>query len=76
MNRLVIKAQLPEGWDFVEVSGVGVDDANDRVYVFNRGEEPIIIFDREGLIHRHLGEGNVQEDYGICFGPMIHRLLC
>ena len=39
--------QLPEGWSFVEVAGVAVD-SRDRVYVFNRGEHPVIAFDKEG----------------------------
>ena len=30
-----------------EVAGVAVD-SRDRVYVFNRGEHPVIVFDKEG----------------------------
>ena len=40
-------AKLPDGWSFKEVGGVGID-RHDNVYVFNRGEHPMIIFDREG----------------------------
>jgi hypothetical protein len=40
--------KLPEGWSFKEVGGVGVD-SNDNVYVFNRGEHPMMVFDREGI---------------------------
>ena len=39
--------RLPEGWSFVEVAGVAVD-SRDRVYVFNRGDHPVIVFDKEG----------------------------
>ena len=39
--------RLPEGWSYKECAGVGVD-ASDNVYVFNRGEHPMIVFDREG----------------------------
>jgi len=39
--------QLPDGWSFVEVAGVAVD-SHDRVYVFNRGEHPVIVFDKDG----------------------------
>lgn len=39
--------RLPEGWSFVEATSVGVD-AKDNVYVFNRGEHPVIVFDRDG----------------------------
>jgi len=39
--------KLPEGWTFTQVAGVAVD-SRDRVYVYNRGEHPVIVFDREG----------------------------
>src|SRR5207249_10463488 len=35
---------LPEGWNFVEVAGVATD-SHDRVYAFNRGAHPVIVFD-------------------------------
>jgi hypothetical protein len=47
-------AILPDGWSFKEVGGVGVD-SKDNVYVFNRGEHPMIIFDREGNFLRSGG---------------------
>ncbi len=37
----------PKGWTFVEVADVSVD-ADDNVYVFNRGNHPVMIFDRDG----------------------------
>ena len=40
-------AKLPEGWSFQETAAVGTD-ANDNVYVFNRGEHPMMVFDRQG----------------------------
>ena len=40
-------AKLPEGWSFKEVGGVGVDSRDD-VYVFNRGDHPMMVFDRDG----------------------------
>src|SRR6201997_109920 len=40
-------AKLPDGWSFKEVAAVGVD-SHDRVYAFNRGEHPMMVFDREG----------------------------
>ena len=36
--------KLPDGWSFKECAAVGCD-ANDNVYVFNRGEHPVIVFD-------------------------------
>ena len=40
-------AKLPGGWSFKEVGGVGVD-RSDNLYVYNRGEHPMMVFDREG----------------------------
>jgi DNA-binding beta-propeller fold protein YncE len=48
--------KLPEGWEFTQVAGVAVD-SQDRVYVYNRGEHPLIIFDREGNFLTSWGEG-------------------
>src|SRR3954452_21273804 len=48
--------QLPKGWSFVEVAGVATD-SRDRVYVFNRGEHPLMVFDRDGRFLTSWGEG-------------------
>ena len=45
---------LPDGWRLVEVAGVATD-SRDRVFVFNRGEHPVVIFDREGRFHGLVG---------------------
>jgi DNA-binding beta-propeller fold protein YncE len=60
--------KLPEGWHYVEAAGVAVD-SKDRVYVFNRGEHPLIVFDREGNFLRSWGEGRVGRAHGITIGP-------
>jgi sugar lactone lactonase YvrE len=39
--------QLPNGWFHGDVAGVATD-SQDRVYVFNRSEHPVIIYDRDG----------------------------
>jgi hypothetical protein len=39
--------QLPDGWDLFEVVDVVVD-RDDQVYVFNRGEHPLIVFSQDG----------------------------
>ena len=49
-------AKLPQGWSFKECAGVAVD-SKDRVYVFCRGEHPVIVFDREGNFLSSWGEG-------------------
>lgn len=61
-------ARLPEGWSFKEVADVAVD-AEDRVYVFNRGEHPMIVFDREGNFLASWGEGVFTRPHGVTFGP-------
>jgi DNA-binding beta-propeller fold protein YncE len=39
--------QLPSGWTHLDVAGVATD-SQDRVYVFNRSEHPVIVYDRDG----------------------------
>jgi DNA-binding beta-propeller fold protein YncE len=60
--------RLPEGWSFVEATSVAVD-AHDNVYVFNRGEHPVIVFDRDGTFLRSWGEGVFRRAHGITIGP-------
>src|SRR6266852_900520 len=59
-------AKLPAGWSFKEVGGVGVD-GNDNVYVFNRGEHPMMVFDRTGNFLRSWGEGQYPRAHGVHF---------
>ena len=60
--------QLPAGWSLVEVAGVATDSAG-NVFVFNRGEHPVIVFDREGRFLRSWGEGVFVRPHGITIGP-------
>ena len=52
-------AKLPDGWSFEEVGGVGVD-SKDNVYLFNRGEHPMMIFDWEGNFLRSWARANIR----------------
>ena len=61
-------ASLPDGWSFHEVGAVGVD-RNDNVYVFNRGEHPMIVFDRDGNFLRSWGEGMFPRAHGVHMAP-------
>ena len=61
-------ARLPDGWSFKEVGSVGVDK-NDNVYVFNRGDHPMMVFDREGNFLRSWGEGQYPRAHGVHMGP-------
>ncbi|MBI3954279.1 MAG: hypothetical protein HY330_07180 [Chloroflexi bacterium] len=60
--------RLPEGWSYVEVGGVATD-SRDRVYVFNRGQHPVIVFDRDGRFLTAWGEGVFTNPHGITIGP-------
>ncbi len=60
--------RLPEGWSYKEAAAVGVD-SKDNVYVFNRGEHPMIVFDRDGNFLRSWGEGIYPRAHGITMGP-------
>src|SRR5271156_5016447 len=61
-------AKLPDGWSFKEVAAVGVDN-NDNVYAFNRGEHPVMVFDRDGNFLRSWGEGQYPRAHGVHVGP-------
>jgi DNA-binding beta-propeller fold protein YncE len=60
--------RLPDGWQLKDVAAVAVD-ASDRVYVFNRGEHPMIVFDRAGNYLRAWGEGLFKRAHGLHIGP-------
>jgi len=57
-------AKLPEGWEFKDAAAVACD-SKDRVYVFNRGEHPMIVFDREGNFIKSWGEGSYPRAHGL-----------
>ena len=61
-------AKLPPGWSFKEIGGIGCD-AKDNVYVFNRGEHPMIVFDRDGNFLKSWGEGVFPRAHGVHVGP-------
>ena len=56
--------KLPDGWVLDDAAAVAVD-SKDRVYVFNRGEHPMIVFDREGKFLRSWGEGLFKRAHGV-----------
>ncbi len=59
---------LPEGWFYKEATAVDVD-SRDNVYVFNRGNHPMIVFDREGNVLRSWGEGVFTNPHGVTIAP-------
>ncbi|MCE9530823.1 MAG: peptidyl-alpha-hydroxyglycine alpha-amidating lyase family protein [Planctomycetes bacterium] len=61
-------ARRPAGYTWSEVAGVATD-SRDRVYVFNRGDHPVMIFDRDGTFLSSWGEGVFTRAHGITIGP-------
>ncbi len=70
MNYHVDEAWLAlrEAARFVEVAGVATD-SRDRVFVFSRGETPVMVFDRGGHFQFSWGEGLFARPHGITIGP-------
>ena len=60
--------KLPDGWSYKECAGVGCD-SDDNVYVFNRGEHPVIVFDADGQFLRSWGEGLYPRAHGVTMSP-------
>ena len=54
-------AKLPSGMTFKECPGVAID-SQDNVFVLTRGEEPIIVLDRDGNYIRSFGKGAFSAD--------------
>jgi len=65
---------LPEGWSFYEVADVVVGPG-DRVYVYNRGEHPMMVFEADGTFVTSWGEGVFTRAHGVTLGPEGH-LYC
>ncbi len=57
-------AKLPPGEEFGTVSAVATD-SQDRVYVFQRKDPPVVVFDREGNFLSSWGNGNFENPHGI-----------
>ena len=74
-NVYELDFQVVEGWGKLpqdvklgQVPGLTVD-AQDRVYILNRGNPPLIILDRDGNIVAGWGEDVLQDPHGISVGP-------
>ena len=57
-------ARLPAGQTFGNVSAVATDSA-DRVYVFQRKDPPVLVFEREGAYLGGWGIGAFANPHGI-----------
>jgi sugar lactone lactonase YvrE len=61
-------AKLPAGWSWPEVAAVATD-TQAHVFVFNRGEHPVMIFGRDGTFLTAWGEGTFARPHGLFIGP-------
>jgi len=58
-------ARIPHGVTFhSDATSVAVD-SKDRVYVFNRGPQPVVVFDRDGNFLESWGAGEFDRPHGI-----------
>lgn len=60
--------QLPDGYRWSEVAGVATD-RQDRLYVFNRGDRPVLVFAPDGTFLHGWGAGSFVRPHGISIGP-------
>ena len=56
-------AKTPPGWDIGQAEPAV--DRDDQVYVFNRGDHPMMVFDREGNFLTEWGQGVLTDAHGI-----------
>jgi DNA-binding beta-propeller fold protein YncE len=61
-------AKIPQGWTFKDVVDVTVD-VQDRVYMFCRGEHPLMIFERDGSFISAWGEGQFVRPHALTPTP-------
>ena len=61
-------AQLPPEIVLGDVAGIAVDD-KDRVYLFNRGETPIVVLSQDGEVVSAWGRGIFTNPHGASIGP-------
>ena len=61
-------AKCPKAYAWMEVAGVAVDSKN-RVFVFNRGPQPVLVFDSAGEFLFSWGAGLFSRPHGITIGP-------
>jgi hypothetical protein len=59
---------LLDGWSYKEATAVAVD-SKDNIYVFNRGNHPVIVLDTDGNVQRSWGEGIFDNAHGVSVGP-------
>ncbi len=66
-------AKTPDGWSIGQAEPAC--DSQDRVYVFNRGDHPLMIFDREGNFLNEWGREYLTDAHGIFISGEDHVYL-
>ena len=61
-------ARLPPEVHLGDVAGIAVDD-RDRVYLFNRGDTPIVVLSQDGQLLNTWGQGIFTNPHGASIGP-------
>lgn len=61
-------ARVPQWWNLRMASDVATN-SRDWVYVFNRSEHPLMVFERDGSFLSSWGEGLFHNPHGIYIGP-------
>ena len=57
--------RLPEGWTYGTVSAIA-SDSQDNVYVYQRKDPPVVVFDSEGNYLNSWGIGAITLPHGFC----------
>ena len=65
---------IPHPMRFVEATSVAVD-LSDRVYVFNRGPNPMMVFERDGTFVESWGAGEYVRPHGVFVMPSGNLLV-
>lgn len=73
-ERIPRWGRLPKGWEFGKLSSVAVD-SQDRVYLYQRTEHPVVVLDRDGDFLTSWGEGVIAEGHGIFIDAEDHVYL-
>ncbi|MFH0957990.1 MAG: peptidyl-alpha-hydroxyglycine alpha-amidating lyase family protein [Pseudomonadota bacterium] len=61
-------AKLPAGESFLDIGGISID-RQDRLYIFNRSNRPMMVFDCDGNFQTSWGEKHFTRGHGSCIGP-------
>jgi hypothetical protein len=58
--------KLPDGSNILDIPGIAVD-SEDRVYIFSRDKQQVVVFDSEGNFIKTIGENIIfARPHGIC----------